>query len=159
MPRASKDTPHVQDAGVMVGRYAELDGYTVGFESFRKDADAAPMFVGLPDDRCQCPHWGYVVAGRITFRYGDRAEAYETGDAYYAPPGHVTQIAAGTELVEFSPTAELQAAMAVVERNLAAAAVGALLRTAGRAARPAVTSPRTRDDRWQRVDRCDPCGG
>jgi hypothetical protein len=124
MPKASKDTaPHVQDAGVMVGRYAELDGYTVGFESFREDADAAPIFVGLPDDRCQCPHWGYVVEGRVTFQYADRSEIYAAGDAYYAPPGHVTKIAAGTELVEFSPTAQLQETMAVVERNLAAAGV------------------------------------
>src|SRR3954447_19988653 len=124
MPKASKDTaPHVQDAGVMVGRYAELDGYTVGFESFREDADAAPIFVGLPDDRCQCPHWGYVVEGRVTFQYADRSEICAAGDAYYAPPGHVTKIAAGTELVEFSPTAQLQETMAVVERNLAAAAV------------------------------------
>jgi hypothetical protein len=121
MPKASKETaPQVNDAGVMVGRYAELDGYTVGFESFRADADAAPIFVGLPDDRCQCPHWGYVVAGSIVFSYGDREERYEAGDAYYAPAGHVTRIAAGTELVEFSPTDELAKTMAVVARNLAA---------------------------------------
>lgn len=122
MPKASKETaPQVTDAGVMVGRYAELDGYTVGFESFRADADAAPLFVGLPDDRCQCPHWGYVSAGSIVFSYGDREERYEAGDAYYAPPGHVTRIAAGTELVEFSPTDELAKTMAVVAGNLAAA--------------------------------------
>jgi len=119
VPKSSKQTaPHVQDAGVMIGRYAELDGYTVGFESFREDADAAPLFVGLPDDRCQSPHWGYVVDGSITFRYADRDETYETGDAYYAPPGHTTAIAAGTELVEFSPTDELRKTTAVVERNL-----------------------------------------
>ena len=122
MPKASKETaPQVNDAGVMIGRYAELGGYTVGFETFRDDADAAPLFVGLPDDRCQCPHWGYVAAGSIVFSYGDREERYEAGDAYYAPPGHVTRIPAGTDLVEFSPTAELATTMAVVTRNLAAA--------------------------------------
>jgi hypothetical protein len=123
VPKASKETaPQVQDAGVMVGRYAELDGWTVGFETYREDADAAPIFAGLPDDRCQCPHWGYVVEGRIAFRYADREEVYEAGDAYYAPPGHVTRIDAGTELVEFSPTEELGKTMEVVARNLAAAA-------------------------------------
>jgi hypothetical protein len=121
MPKASKDTAsNVQDAGVMIGRYEELGGYTVGFESFREDADSAPLFVGLPDDRCQARHWGYVVSGRITFRYGDREEIYETGDAYYAPAGHTTAIAAGTELVEFSSTEELGRTMEVVGRNLAA---------------------------------------
>ena len=121
MPKLSKGTaPQVEDAGVMEGRYGELDGYTVGFEHFREDADAAPLFKGLPDDRCQCPHWGYVVNGRITFRFADREEVYETGDAYYAPPGHVTAIDAGTDLVEFSPTGAFRETMTVVGRNLAA---------------------------------------
>jgi hypothetical protein len=121
MPSASKDTaPHVEEMGVMTGRYAELGGYTVGFETFHEDADATPLFRGLPDDRCQSPHWGYVVNGRVTFRFADRDEIYETGDAYYAPPGHVPVIESGTEIVEFSPTGEYQATMTVAARNLAA---------------------------------------
>ena len=124
MPKASKETAStLQDVGVMIGRYEELGGYTVGFETFREDADPTPLFAGLPDDRCQSPHWGYVVKGRIAFRYADREEVYETGDAYYAPPGHVPVIDAGTEIVEFSPTDELGRTMEVVARNLEAAAV------------------------------------
>ena len=120
MPKLSKETaPRVEDAGVMEGRYGELDGYTVGFEHFRVDADATPLFKGLPDDRCQSPHWGYVVNGRITFRFADREEVYETGDAYYAPPGHVPVIDAGTDVVEFSPTGPYEETMAVVAKNLA----------------------------------------
>jgi hypothetical protein len=121
VPGVSRETAsRVEDLGVMVGRYEELDGYTVGFETFREDADAGPLFRGLPDDRCQSPHWGYVVSGRVTFRYADRDEVYETGDAYYAPPGHVPVVEAGTDIVEFSPTEEYGRTMAVVERNLAA---------------------------------------
>src|SRR5205807_1825355 len=78
----------VEDMGIMEGCYEELGGYTVGFETFREDADAAPLMKGLPDDRCQSPHWGYVVRGKVTFSYPDNAETYEAGDAYYAPPGH-----------------------------------------------------------------------
>ena len=64
MPKASRETAsQVEDMGVMEGRYEELGGYTVGFETFREDADATPLFKGLPDDRCQSPHWGYVVSG------------------------------------------------------------------------------------------------
>jgi len=121
MPKASKETAsHIEDMGVMEGRYEELGGYTVGFETFREDADGTPLFKGLPDDRCQSPHWGYVVNGRITFRYADHEEIYETGDAYYAPPGHIPVISGGTEVVEFSPTGEYQQTMAVVAANLAA---------------------------------------
>ena len=121
MPKASKHTAsRVEDMGVMEGRYEELGGYTVGFEHFREDADATPLLRGLPDDRCQSPHWGYVVEGRVTFRYPDREEAYESGDAYYAPPGHIPVVTAGTELIEFSPTEEYSRTMQVLARNLTA---------------------------------------
>ena len=83
--------------------------------------DPAPFFKGLPDDRCQCPHWGYVIKGQITFRFADRDETYEAGDAYYVPPGHLPVVSAGNELVEFSPTAELAKTMEVISRNMAAA--------------------------------------
>jgi hypothetical protein len=122
MPHASKATAsRVEDMGVMEGRYEELGGYTVGFETFRQDADGTPLFRGLPDDRCQSSHWGYVIAGRVTFRFADHEEVHEAGDAYYAPPGHVPVIAAGTEVVEFSPTGEYERTMEIVAGNLAAA--------------------------------------
>ena len=41
--------------------------------------------------------------------------------AYYGAPGHLPLIFAGTEIVEFSPTAELNRTMEVVGRNLAGA--------------------------------------
>jgi hypothetical protein len=61
------------------------------------------------------------VSGAVTFRYADHEETFEAGDAYYAPPGHLPLIVAGTELVEFSPTDALNATMAVVMRNMAEA--------------------------------------
>jgi hypothetical protein len=122
MPSANQTTTPVSvDLPVLQGRYAELDDYTVGFESFPQDVDPAAYFRGLPDDRCQCPHWGVVQSGRITFRWADREETYGAGDVYYAPPGHLPLISAGTAVVEFSPTADLGRTMAVVEANLAGA--------------------------------------
>ena len=101
------------------GHFDDLDGYTVGFETYTADADLAPFFAGLPDDRCQCPHWGYVLKGRLTFRYADGTEdTMESGDAYYARPGHTPVLYAGTEVVEFSPTSELQATLDVVNKNM-----------------------------------------
>jgi hypothetical protein len=123
MPKLSRETaPHVEENPILVGRYGELDGYTVGFETYLTDADATPFFRGLPDDRCQSPHWGYVVSGRVTFRYADREESYEAGDAYYAPPGHIPVVTAGAEVVEFSPTEAYARTMEVLGRNLAALA-------------------------------------
>src|SRR5436853_858436 len=122
MGKVSKaSAPHVEDMGVMEGHYGQVAGFTVGFESFKQDVDATPLFRGLPDDRCQSPHWGYVQRGRVTFRYADHDEVYEAGDAYYAPPGHVPVVEAGTDIIEFSPTAEYRRTMEVVAQNLAAA--------------------------------------
>jgi hypothetical protein len=121
MPKVSKDTAsQVEDMGVMEGRYENLDGYVVGFEHFREDADATPLFKGLPDDRCQSPHWGYVVSGSVTFKYADHDETYETGDAYYAPPGHIPVVTAGTEVIEFSPAEPYGQTLEAITRNLAA---------------------------------------
>ena len=126
MPKTSKKTAsHVEDLGVLEMRTEEIDGYTIEFSTVREDADATPFFVGLPDDRCQSPHWGYVISGTLTFRYADRDEVYEAGDAYYAPPGHVPMVAAGTEVVEFSPTEEYSRTMDTVAKNFAAAAANA----------------------------------
>ena len=121
MPKTSKQTAsHVEDIGIMDGRYEQLGEYTVGFEMFCEDADAAPLMKGLPDDCCQSAHWGYVVRGRVTLTYADHEETYEAGDAYYAPPGHTPAVTAGTELIEFSPTDAHGRTMEIVARNLAA---------------------------------------
>jgi hypothetical protein len=125
MPKTSKETAsQVEDMGVMEGRYEELGDFVVGFEHFRVDADAAPLMKGLPDDRCQSAHWGYVVRGKITMTFADHVEVYETGDAFYAAPGHTPAIAAGTEVIEFSPKQAYQQTLAVIERNLAALQAG-----------------------------------
>ena len=119
MAKVSRETAsHVVDIGVLVSRSEEVDGTTIEFTSFRKDADATPFFEGLPDGRCQSRHWGYVLQGRVTLRYADREEVYEAGDAYYAPPGHIPVVMAGTEVVEFSPTESLGQTMEVVTRNM-----------------------------------------
>jgi hypothetical protein len=77
------------------------------------------MLKGAPDDRCQCPHWGYVIKGRMTFRYADREEIFEAGDAWYTPPGHVPiKHEPGTEVVMFSPAAELRATEEVMMKNM-----------------------------------------
>ena len=115
-------TPVELDEDVIEGRYAPLDDYTVGFETYKQDVDPPPLFAGLPDDRCQAPHWGFVTSGQITFRWADHDETYVEGDAYYAPPGHLPLISAGTTLVEFTPTAELEQTLAVVGANLETAA-------------------------------------
>jgi hypothetical protein len=63
-----------------------------------------------------------VTSGQITFRWPSHEETYVEGDAYVAAPGHRPLIAAGTSVVEFSRTADLQPVMNVIGANLAAMA-------------------------------------
>ena len=93
-------------------------GYSVCFESHTADADLAALFRGLPDDRAQLPRWGYVIRGKVGFRFPEGEETYETGDAYYVPPGHTPIHYAGAEIVEFSPTEILGETIPVVLQNL-----------------------------------------
>ena len=123
MPKASKQTTsESMTVEGYEGHYEELGGYTVAFETYTADADLAPFFVGLPDDRCQCAHLGYVLEGKVKFTFADgREEVYLAGDAYQAPSGHTPTLYAGTEIVEFSPTEELQRTIEVVTKNVEAA--------------------------------------
>ena len=121
MPSVSRETASesIRLDGLDV-RLENLEGgYTVCFESHTADLDMAPLFVGLPDDRCQFPRWGYVVSGQIEFLFADHAECYGTGEAYYVPPGHTPVHHAGAQVVEFSPTDLLGVAVSAVMSNLA----------------------------------------
>jgi hypothetical protein len=122
MPNASKET--ASETITLEGLEVQLEhldgGYSVCFESHTADADLADLFRGLPGDRCQLPRWGYVITGRVSFRFPDREETYAAGDAYYVPPGHTPVHYAGTELVEFSPTDVLAQTIPVVMHNLQA---------------------------------------
>jgi mannose-6-phosphate isomerase-like protein (cupin superfamily) len=121
MPKVSKDSaPDVADFGAAVDRSAHMDGYTVNFVSIRETHDLGPILANLPTGRCTCPHWGYVVKGRITMRFADHDEVVEAGDAFYFPPGHAPEAEAGTELVQFSPSAELDAVVAGMRQAMQA---------------------------------------
>jgi hypothetical protein len=121
MPKVSKKSAKRNlEKGPVSDRGDEFLGFSISFVEFREDVDGTPLMKGLPDDRCQCAHWGYVVKGKMTYRYADRDEVYEAGDAYYAPPGHVpVKHEPGTEIVMFSPAAELKKTEDAMDRNMA----------------------------------------
>jgi hypothetical protein len=87
MPKISKQSIEAQNFGAVEVHEAELGDYTVDFLSFRETQDMAPMFTGLPEGRCQCPHWGYVLKRKQTWRFADHEEVFEAGDAFYVGPG------------------------------------------------------------------------
>jgi hypothetical protein len=105
-------------------RFVDWGGMTIETGKTTAQIDPGPLFKGLPGDRCQCPHWGYVIKGALRYRYEDHEEVYTAGEVYYGAPGHLPILEAGTEYVEFSNSAELAKTMEVVERNMQAMAGG-----------------------------------
>jgi hypothetical protein len=102
------------------GRMADSGEWRIAFESMPAmfPPDASP-FRGLPDDRCQCPHLGYVISGSFRVTYGDgREEVVRAGEAYHLEAGHFVQTLEPVELVEFSPSLEHDHTMSVVMRNV-----------------------------------------
>ena len=77
------------------------------FFSLSAGVDTTPLFQGLQGDSCQCPHWGFVLRGRLTTT--DEHGAQETvnaNDLFYWPPGHNVKVDADAEIVMFSPQHE-----------------------------------------------------
>src|SRR5919201_807425 len=121
MPKVSKDSATGGgEFGPVTDRSEQIDGYTVNFTSFAADIDGAPLMKGLVDDRCQCPHWGYVVSGRMTFRYADGEEVFEAGDAFLTPPGPLPVVEGRQQLVSFSPSEELKKTEEAMAKNMQA---------------------------------------
>ena len=55
---------------------------------FPAGADATPLLDGLPNNHCQCPHWGTVVKGSIHVTYEDGTEeTWVSRDAVEIEPG------------------------------------------------------------------------
>jgi len=105
MPKVSKaSAAHVDQRGPGTEWHDELGGYKVSVVDLAADADLTELLKGFPNDECPCPHWGYVIKGRMWWRFGDREEVHEAGDAFFVPPGHTSGADAGSEFVVFSPS-------------------------------------------------------
>jgi hypothetical protein len=120
MAHAGRDDLPLQEiAPGYSSRFDDWGGMTVGFEFAPAGMDASTMLEGLPDGRCQAPHWGVLLSGKLIVDYGDRQEVIVGGQAYYIEPGHRITFPEDSEAVEFTPTAELEKTFEVVRRNAA----------------------------------------
>ncbi len=117
MRGSKQDLPVIVDeAGIRV-QQAEWGNMLSHFQIMSSGLDNAPLLKGLPNDQCQCPHWGYVIKGSMRVSYADHEETIRAGDAYYIAPGHSVAIEEDTEAVEFSPKEELEKSMSVIMGN------------------------------------------
>ncbi|WMW22978.1 hypothetical protein RE476_03890 [Methanolobus mangrovi] len=115
---SKKRLPTTIESDAMVIQEAVCGNMNVGYGTYNEPTDIGPLLKGLPDDRCQSSHWGYVLKGSMVIKYKDNEEIVNAGDIYYLPPGHIAVMEAGTEIIEFSPEDEYSKTMEVVEQNL-----------------------------------------
>jgi hypothetical protein len=106
--------------GEYEGRKVDAGDIRIAFESMPAHfpLDESP-FKGLPDDRCQCDHWGYLFKGAFRVTYKDAPEeVVHAGEAYHLRPGHFVQTIEPVELIEFSPVEEHERTLATIARNV-----------------------------------------
>ena len=75
--------------------------------SLAAGVDTTPIFQGLEGNQCQCPHWGFVLSGRITTTDAEGGEeTVSKDDLFYWPPGHNVRVESDAEFIMFSPQHE-----------------------------------------------------
>jgi len=75
--------------------------------SLSAGVDTTPLFMGLEEDLCQCPHWGYLISGQLTTTDADGIkESVNANELFYWPSGHNVKVNADAEIVMFSPQHE-----------------------------------------------------
>lgn len=113
--------PLEMQAGDIVTRASECGEVLARHIQLPPGVDFTPLFKGLPGDLCQCPHWGYVLAGSIRLRFADGTEELTSaGDVYYWRGGHTGWTDEGVTFLEFSPTAEIQPVLQHLAAQMAA---------------------------------------
>jgi hypothetical protein len=116
----SRDKLEPTVIGEYEGRQVDAGDMLIAFESMPAQfpPDESP-FQGLPDDRCQCDHWGYLFKGSFRVTYIDGPdEIVRAGDAYHLRPGHFVQTLEPVEVIEISPVEEHERTMSTVARNM-----------------------------------------
>ena len=102
-----EQVPTVIEGGGVEFRKQSVGSMSVAFVRAQKGADLRPALKGLPDDLCQCPHWGYVLKGKVRMHTKSGHQDFEVGQAFYWAPGHAPEMLEDSEYVDFSPTDQL----------------------------------------------------
>jgi hypothetical protein len=93
----------IEGDGVEV-RMREEGELTVCFVRLDAGVNLAPALTGLPDDLCPCPHWGYMLKGRVRMHTKNGPRDFDAGQPFYWAPGHAPEALEDSEYVDFSPT-------------------------------------------------------
>ena len=64
---------------------------TITFYRLPVGADARALLEGLPGGACHCPHWGYLIAGKLRIHTASGPVDVEAGPAFHVEPGARTR--------------------------------------------------------------------
>ena len=118
MHQLTQDLPVTMEAPGMKVHNANWGGMVVGYFELPAGTDFTPLLQGLPDDACQCPHWGYVIKGAFHIRYTDGTEEVtEAGAVFYWPAGHTGWVEQDTVFIDFRPEKEHKEVMEHIARK------------------------------------------
>jgi hypothetical protein len=118
----AKDSVPVMRMGGYQGQWVEWAGNAIAFEVVPKGFPPGreKAFDGLPENLCQCPHWGYLLKGKAALRLADGTEIeINEGELYYAPPGHQIFAIEDFENIEFNPAELARKTMEAFGTNIA----------------------------------------
>lgn len=90
-------------AGAQI-RSVEAGDMTIAFYDLPAGVDARPLLQGLPGGACHCPHWAYVISGKLRIHTANGAHDVEAGQAFHVEPGHAPETLERTVMFEVSPT-------------------------------------------------------
>lgn len=104
-------------------RTTQLGDMEVGFTSLPFPIDCSQTYKegGVAGGVCGCPHYGYVIKGKIRCVYPGtqmQDDVAQEGEVYYFPAGHVLIYEEPTDAVEFNPAAALQDLMKGMDRAM-----------------------------------------
>ena len=89
------------------GTVQGFDALSAEYFTLAAGVDTAPLFTGLEGNHCVCPHWGFVLRGRLTTTDAEgRHETVAANDLFYWPPGHNVRVEDDAEIIMFSPQHE-----------------------------------------------------
>jgi hypothetical protein len=100
------DLPVAFEAAGAQIRSTEAGQMTVTFYRLPAGTDGRPLLQGLPGHSCHCPHWGYVISGKLRIHTADGPHDVGAGQAFHVEPGHAPEALEDTEMFEVSPTPE-----------------------------------------------------
>lgn len=115
------DLPIDLDAPGTSIRRKDFDGLAMCLIRFGAGERTDEVFAGLPEGRCQCAHWGYVISGTMRVHSADGSRDYTAGETYYWAPGHNLEALTDAEYFEISKIEDYDVLTGHVKEVLAAA--------------------------------------